>query len=201
MTKFDQILAGVIIGRESRCPFCSAKSASKPNVGDRVKILNGCRAGIIGTVTKTELDSRFTPTTFLIKANIDNPNWEQIVDPSRDLIQILPEPPIPDWAPPLSLREAEALDHAIVKFCEKCTGIKGWEWNQQAFYEIIRHSWQKRLPITEEELWKVLLAHGIPRNERKRVKRLFKEGREVLIYTMGRKPIKKNRVKPLSISI
>lgn len=198
MVAVDTRTIGVDAGALSGCPFCCARNAAKPKIGDRIRILTGSCVGMTGTVSKVDLDSRFPEGTFLLRADNDRPGVERIVNMAVDLFQHLSESRTPEWLPPLCLREAGELDDVIVTFCQTCSHEGHWEWTQSAFYEIIRFCWQARLPITKEELWRVLQAHSVPQEDKDRSQHLFEVGTELLVYTLQRKPIKKKRVRPLS---
>lgn len=111
----------------------------------------------------------------------------------------MPPPPTPNWAPPLCLEDAAELDSVVVYFCEKSVrnGKRHLDWS--AFFEIIRRIWTRRLPIESHELWTVLHAHGVPQRWEKRLTDFFTKGRDLLVYAVGKKPIKKKRVTPLSV--
>lgn len=188
----------VLIGQKSACPFCTARLGVKPRLGARIVVLNDFRAGMTGTVSAVDLDERFPKTAFLMVADGDSPGTEQIVNIERDLIAPLSSPDsLPGWLPPLTLRDAAELDDVAVWFCDRCSVSGQFVWDRTAHYEVIRVCWQRRFPLTPDEVCSVLAAHGLPAELAAEAQRAFLEGVGLLVYTHGRRPIKKKRVKPL----
>lgn len=172
-----------------------------PKVGETIRILGDYRAGVIGTVVPSPPLLAAEPHIIVIRVDDDPPEVTQMVNTRSELIERLPGPPVPDWVPPISLKEAEELDSRVVPFCEKSMSSKGWRPNLPYFYAIIRYVWYKRLPLEPSEIWQVLHAHGVPRNWQIRLTSLFREGRDLLVFAEGRKPVKKKRVHPWSAQI
>jgi hypothetical protein len=201
MPRNAQIAAPPDAARRAGCPFCAARIAARPDVGDRVVVLNRFRAGMVGTVSHTDIDGRFHPGTFLIKADGDKPGVEQIINPHLDLFSVLSaRKRLPDWLPPLCMRETAELDEIVLAVCDRYAKMGSPKWNAAPFYRLIEHCWRNRLPLSSDEVWVMLEAHGIPKKFEKEVRRAYIEGTQLLVYSHGRKPIKKKRVKPLSVS-
>ena len=161
-------------------------------------ILNDFNAGMTGTIANVDLDDRFPKTAFLIAADGDRPGVEQIVNTEHDLVALIgSQVPLPSWLPPLALRDAAELDEVAVWFCDRCSASGQFVWDRTSFYEVIRLCWQRRFPLTPDEVWSVLCAHGMPSELVIESQRTFLEGTELLVYTHGRKAIKKKRVKQL----
>ena len=188
----------VLAGQKSECPFCSARLGAKPDFGAHIMILNNFRAGMTGTVSNVDLDDRFPKTAFLMVADEDKPGVEQIVNTEHDLVAPVNSlAPLPDWLPPLALRDAFELDEVAVRFCDLCSASGKFVWDLISYYEVIRACWQQRFPLTPDEICSVLCAHGLPSEFVVEAERAFLEGTWLLVYTHGRKPIKKKRVKQL----
>jgi len=161
-------------------------------------ILNDFRAGMTGTVSNVDLDYRFPKTAFFIVADGDRPGVEQIVDTERDLVTpVGSEALLPGWLPPLALRDAAELDEVTVWFCDRCSISGQFVWDRTFYYEVIKSCWQRRFPLTPDEVCSVLSAHGLPSEYAVEAHKAFLEGTGLLVYTHGRKPIKKKRVKQL----
>jgi len=124
------------------------------------------------------------------------PNWQRRIG-RHQLIEILPAPGVPQWAPPIELVAAAQLDERIVSLCEAGRHNNGWHVSWPKLFEIIRFIWSKRLPLEPEELWLVLKAHGVPANRKDEIIDSLYFGRELLIYCVGKRPVKKKRVCPL----
>lgn len=185
----------VELGFRAGCPFCAARLEKRPSLGQRIIILNGSRAGMLGTVSCIDLDSRFRVGTFLVKADGDQANAEQIVNPELDLFAPYASVEfVAKWLPPLSMCEAAAFDEIVVYVCSRFAELGYDKWHRVTFYRLIEYCWQKRLPLSDNEIWGILAAHGMPNKFEKDARRSYIEGTELLIYTHGRKPIKKKRI-------
>jgi hypothetical protein len=192
-------MPGVAAGIISGCPFCLARTTSLPGVGDRIRVLTDFRAGLVGIVVETPPNLPLRRGEFLVQFDHDPPNTQQIVSLERDLIVYSLEVPVPIWAPPISLCEAAELDKVLIKFCKKSLSQNHWKPYLPAFYEIIRHIWYNRLPIEGTEMWALLEAHGVAERWKRRLTQLYEDGRGLLVYAIGRRPIKKKRVLPFSL--
>ena len=183
-------------GALSGCPFCIAACQAVPEIGTRFRIISGFKVGEKGTVVEWPKD--FTPIPNQFPAQLDNEPSQFRIILENELIQILPAPPVPPWAPPLCLQDAADLDSAVVNFCNQSYHGENWNLDWSAFYEIVRTIWTKRLPIESRELWAVLNAHGVPERWRRKLSEFFTKGRDLLVYSVGKSPIKKKRTEPLS---
>lgn len=198
MTSGMRDSAAVLTGQKSGCPFCSARRGAQPDLGARIIVLNDFRAGMSGTVSAVDLDDRFPKTAFLVVADGDKPGFEQIINTERDLVAPLgSEGTLPDWLPPLALRDAAELDEVALWFCDRCSASGQFVWDRTSYYEVIRACWQRRFPLTPDEVCSVLCAHGLPSEFAAEAQRAFLEGTGLLVYTHGRRPIKKKRVNRL----
>ncbi len=189
---------GVEAGIDSGCPFCLARTAPLPNVGARIQILTDYRAGLMGAVVETRPSLPLGKGELLVQFDHDPPGIHCIVSLERDLVAVNSEVPTPIWAPPISLREAAELDDVIVKFCRSSFSLKSWKPHVPTFYEVIRRVWHNRLPLEGTDMWSILEAHGVPQKYKKRLTELYQDGRDLLVYAIGRKPIKKKRIAPFS---
>ena len=182
-------------GRLNNCPICEAYFSPRPKVGDRLLLLDEFRVGLVGTVTNTTLDESFRPGTFLLHADDAPQDWTQIVDPESTLFLRLPfDLSCPDWFPPFSLNACLDLHLEIVLFVDSSFRSGEWQWRRTRYNEVISYCWQKRLPIEPSEVWQMLRFHGAPPSAESESMRLFEEGVELLVYTNGRRPIKKKRI-------
>jgi hypothetical protein len=180
----------------SGCPFCIAASLGIPKTGTRFRIISGFKVGEKGTVVEWPKDSTPIPNQFPVQ--FDNEPGEFRIILENELTQLLPAPPPPSWAPPLCLQDAADLDSVVVNFCNKSFQNGEWVLDWLAFYEIVRKIWMQRLPIESPELWAVLKAHGVPDRWKRKLSDFFTKGRDLLLYTVGKRPFKNKRVEPLS---
>lgn len=198
MTPERTIAPGHIEGFIAGCPFCTAKRKGVPEVGSRFRVLTGSLAGRTGTVLKIPEKYSLDPFEIFCHLDENEPNIQTRIVINHWLIQLLPEPPIPDWAPPLSIQDAASLDSAVVNFCQKSFSSNKSEPNIPAFYELINVIWRNRLPLQPSELLSVLRAHGLPGQFDQELLKIYEHGINLLVYANGKKPIKRKRVAPFS---
>lgn len=198
MPKSQPISPGISAGMKAGCPFCLAGKVRVPEIGETIRVLSGLSAGVVGKVVPSPPALASEPYRITIRVNGDPPDTTQMLNTRSDLFERFPGPPVPEWAPPLSLTEAEQVDRRVVVFCENSTSSRSWYPNLPDFYEVIRYIWYKRLPLEPSEVLRVLQAHGVPKNWQVRLTSFFREGRNLLVFAVGRKPMNKKRVKPFS---
>jgi hypothetical protein len=189
------MVPGLTSGADHGCPFCLGK-LTKYNlrIGDRFRLLTGFDAGSTGVVIREP-----TPhAEWTARMDDEPPNWHRRIL-SDQVVQPLPAPKPPDWAPPLDLRTAGSLDELIVTFCEIRAAKHSFAVSRPRFFAILYFVWKNRLPLEADELWRVMSAHGVPGKFRREICGCFSGGLELLIYCAGRKPVKSRRVEPLVI--
>lgn len=192
------IVPGQIEGFLAGCPFCTAKRKGVPEVGTRFRIISGSHTGRTGTVVKVPEKYSLDPYEIYSHLDGDKPNLQVRTLINHDLVQVLPAPPTPKWAPPLSMKNSAILDDVIAHYCKKNFSCIKSNLDLNAFNEVIRTIWQNRFPLQPNELLLVLKAHGFPGKFDKEVLAGYENGINLLIYANGKKPIKKYRVTPLS---
>lgn len=188
-------MAGRSDGALSGCPFCrTVASPTFPPVGTRIRTLSGIDIGRSGTVTQSPLREPL-PRNEIIALMDGDPETAEIRIGLKEF-ERLPASDPPNWAPPISLRDASDLETLVIYLCEKGNSPAGWTIHWTAYYEVISAIWRRRIPITGDELWSVLHAHGIHDRFAPDLKEFFTRGRDLLIAANGRKPGKKKRTKP-----
>ena len=70
-----------------------------------------------------------------------------------------------------------------------------------SLYFFIWYIWHKRLPLEPMDVWYMLEAHGIPLDWKNDILNISEHGLGILINALGKKPIKKNRVDPMTLTI
>ena len=199
MNKDLSIVPGQIEGFLSGCPFCGSQRIGIPEIGTRFLIIAGLFSGSTGTVVEWPEGFPKIENEFLAQLDHDPPNMQTRVSTQRQAIQEIPRPPTPLWSPPVCSDETSKIDEAVVRFCEKSYCVGQWKIDWNSFNGVIYTVWYYRLPLTPIELWRVLEAHGVPKRSEKSLIGFFEKARDLLVYSAGRKPIKKKRVSPLSI--
>jgi len=197
MTK-RSIVPGEIEGFLSGCPFCTSYRIGIPEVGTRFRIISGFHADDTGTVVKLPEHYPLIKDEFIAQMDKDSPRYQTRVSVKGQMIQKIPFPPPPKWAPPLCLKDASELDKAILSFCHNSFRNNKWETDWNSFNEVIRIIWHYRLPIESAELWFVLRAHGVPSHAKKRIIEFYAQGSNLVTYCFNKKFRKKKRIEPLT---
>jgi hypothetical protein len=199
MTDSRTTLPGEIEGFLSGCPFCTSYRIGILEIGSRFRIISAFKTGTIGTVVEWPKNVPKIPDEFMAHLDHDPPEWQIRISIKQEMIQVFPFPPTPEWAPPLSMRDASELDKTIICFCAKSFQNGKWKIDWNSFNGVIRMTWYNRLPLEPDELWLVLKAHGVPEKSKRNLVGFYERGRNLLVYSGGRKPIKKKKVEPLTI--
>lgn len=171
------------------------------STGERVRLLSGFRAGKHGIIVPPRGSVRNDPNLIVVQMDEDEPNMQQLVDLSFELVERLQSLPVPPWAPPISLRKTCELHERIIGFCKRSALGSVKNMNVTSLYVLIWHIWNKRLPLEPNDVWNMLEAHGVPIRWRRRIIDIIKHCMSLLILVCGKKPIKKFRVEPLEVTI
>jgi hypothetical protein len=98
---------------------------------------------------------------------------------------------------PFSIEDVLAVHEAVLRTIDKHVN-EGHRRLEKTIFPIVGACWWQRLPISAEELWPMLTAHGFQANDRSEFSKLFEFGRNLLTRNHGRRPIKRKRMAPLS---
>lgn len=189
------VVPGQIEGFLAGCPFCSARQKTSPEIGAKFRIISGFSAGQTGVVVQGSERYSLRPTEILVHMDADAADVDRLLLLDHKLIQELPAPPVPAWAPFLSFPDAAIVDEAVVAFCSASYSGSQWRLNSPRFYEVARVAWQHRLPITGLEISDLLSAHGVKKPWKSGLADFFDKGIELLVHANGRKPIQKRRTR------
>lgn len=105
---------------------------------------------------------------------------------------------VPSWMVPLSIDDACSLHEQVLdslNIAEHPAGVDPLLWIAQG---LVTRCWCRRLPVSGEEVWRVLTAHGVPTAGRVEFARLFDFGMALLVGANGRPPVRRMRMPPLS---
>jgi hypothetical protein len=188
-------------GRKAGCPFCIASTNNHFSPGERIRLLSGSRAGKQATVLDPPEHFKNDPNMILVQSDEDDPSIRQMVNLDLELVELLPSAPVPPWAPPISIRKTYELHECIINFCEKSTQGSSKKMHLTSLYLLIWHIWKRRLPLEPKEVWNMLEAHGVPLNWRTSTMNILRHGLSLLMTVYGKKPVKKFRVEPMSITV
>lgn len=156
-----------LFAADAGCIFCQARTAPSPGLGQPAAHLNGMAAG-------------------------------DLVDLSRmvrfgdyELIGALPLSYPAAWLPPLSIRDTFVVDECAVWFCGMALSTHEFVWRSGDFNEVIWTIWQKRVPITPEELVTYFAAHGLPSRYHRRTQERYQDGIALLCRTPVDAPLRR----------
>lgn len=187
----------ISIGIQAGCPFCRARVDQEPNTGQQILFLSGTDTGQVGThVSAASPPLRMDQ--FLVKMDYQTDGSFRIVTPLSDLFIVEPFGDVPAWMPPFSIEDALALHEAILMTFDRSRQETGTAAIPLAIHPIVATCWWRRMPISSDEAWGMLAAHGFDVLNPYEFSRFFSFGIELLIATHGRKPIRKRRMEPLS---
>lgn len=114
------------VGAAAACPFCLSRGASIPTSGAQILFLHGHRAGVLARVS--ECPNTVDHRGFLIEGEDSPRDTLSRVALERDLFALLPLSPLPDWLPPLDLRDAFVIDELAVWFCNRGLSSGRFHW-------------------------------------------------------------------------
>lgn len=188
---------GIISG----CPFCKAINSGLPQIRDKIKVISDIFEGLIGEVVNSNYPLRNGEIEIHF---LDSPPGDNyVINTDIDLVELLPYCPIPQWAPPLSLKQIARLHWFILHFCHKSSLHNKNKFINIEFIYLVVYIWMKRLPLEPQDLWAILKAHGISSMWKNRLLESFNQFNEVLrIYHFidsGRNYKKKKKVIPFSV--
>ena len=191
-----QVIAFTETGATVGCPFCKGRMIYPVEQGKYVVLLSGLNAGRIFQVLA---DHPSSSDYFLARSPDMPPGTSRMISYSRDRFTIVPFDKIPDWMLSLSVDDANALEESIISGIVNAAGDFRISDSELLARHLIACAWRRRLPVSGFEIAKVLLAHGLPNRMVEQIPSLFEFGTSLLVKTIGRPPIKRKRVNPLSI--
>lgn len=183
-------------GSRSNCPFCRGRMITSVSVGDRVILLRGADTGKEATVTA---ERGFNSDEFLVHFDTEPANQETRVSYSRDKFSFTPIGQLPDWLCQLSIDDLSAVDEAVVQTAILFAAAKVPSWSVDVLLPIISVVRSRRLPVNATDLWLTFEAHGFSSKLRKSFEKHFNFAIEILVVMCGRPPIKRKRIKAMSI--
>jgi hypothetical protein len=183
-------------GAHSNCPFCMGRMITSVSVGDRIVLLQGANAGRQATVTaKRGLNG----SEFLVHFDSEPERYETRIGYSWDKFAFAPIKQLPDWLCRLSIDDLCALDDSVVHTAALFAVSENKTWSVETLLPILNVVRSRRLPLSGADLWPTLEAHGCSPETRSSFENYFDFAIKVLIAMVGRRPIKRKLVDPMSI--
>jgi hypothetical protein len=183
-------------GSRAGCPFCAGRMVASVSVGDRIISLRGSDAGREATVTA---ERGFNGDEFLVHFDLEPENYETRISYSRDKFAYAPIKKLPDWLCRLSIDDLSALDDSVIHTAVLFVTSKHKIWSVETLLPILSVVRSRRLPLSGADLWLTLEAHGFSPVTQDSFENYFDFAIEVLIAMVGRPPIKRKLVGPMSI--
>jgi hypothetical protein len=183
-------------GATHNCPFCQGRMISKTSPGERLLFLNGMRAGRSATVSP---DPSPIEGEFLVHMDGDHDDTLLRVSYCRDQFIRAPLQLVPHWMCPLSINDLCALEDAAIRGTSRAFELGMRTIRVEVAQSLTAVAWWSRLPINGTQLWAMLEVHGFDDSWKSEFQLLFDFGVSLLVGTHGRPPIKKKKVKPMSI--
>jgi hypothetical protein len=193
-------LAGALIkftegGADNNCPFCHGRMISDASPGDRILFLKGMHAGHWATASKREWH---VEREFLVHVDGASEDSERRVSYDRDRFVRAPVTAVAIWMPPLSSDGLCILEDTTIDRFLRAIEMSGRSILIEVVEALVAVVWRRRLPVTASEVWQMLQAHSFEIERKLEFCALFDFGIALLISTLGRRPIKKKRVEPMS---
>lgn len=158
--------------------------------------LKGTRAGLSATVSP---DPSPIEGEFLVHMDGDHDDTLSRVSYGRDQFVRAPLQLVPSWMCPLSINDLFALEHAAIRGTWRACESGARTIRVEVAQSLVAVAWGRRLPINGAQLWAMLEVHSFDDSWKSEFCLLFDFGFSLLVGTHGRRPIKKKKVKPMSI--
>jgi len=183
-------------GSRSECPFCTGRMIASVSVGDRIVLLKGANAGKEATVTA---ERGYDDYEFFVHIDLEPAHYETRISRTRDKFTFLPIDHAPHWLCALSIDDLSAIDEAVVRTAVLFASEKKPKWSVSMLLPIISVVRSRRLPVSAFDLWPTFEAHDFSSRLSGAFENYFNFAIEMLAEMHGRPPIKRRRVRAMSI--
>lgn len=185
-TLFQLVCNGAHVG----CPFCVASLNSLVPIGNRLVHLDGFEVGSRGLVIDHNSEARVLITI----QDGAPPEFQRRVNRALELVIDESSFSTPPWAPPASLSDYAHIHSSMIEGwrAELSSGVQSAL--RSSFLQIVVAIWWLRLPLSFDDLWPSLEAHGWPIAMRGLLEDRFDFSMTALRLGAGRKAIKRKRV-------
>lgn len=156
-------------------------------------VLSGLFAGERARIVPPPYPEDVRAGDILIELEEGERGRQFLFNPRAEIAQRLPGPGRPKWFPPISIRDGADLHEAILGFSLQHDWGQTEEVDWRKLYQLVSRVWRARLPLEAEEIGVLLEHHGVPVEYQQEVVNVFRHCRDVLVFAVGRKPIKKKR--------
>lgn len=185
-------------GNVSDCPYCLAAKTPWPAIGRSLIFLSETDVGQVGVVVKDAWGT-CPPDRFLVRMAYEkHPTMLRMVRPRHELYLEVCSLLIPDWMPPLSIEDNAHLHERLLLRHGDLVAVQDRSAFRGLLASIVDVCWRCRLPLTGQEIWLLLEAHGVDARWRQEVIELFAFGIELLTGSNGRPAVKRRRMRPMS---
>lgn len=182
----------VLHGDISGCPFCRTIAEQLPTAGRQIIFLSGYNCGEVGTVIGTgpdqdELEYKMEgePEHFSYRTSRKYASFIDLASFS-----------VPDWAPPVSIEDAHEVHWGLVNAFVAADSRQAGRPLEDALKGLIMAVWARRLPLTADQVWPMLSAHGWPEGTRVAMLARYSFGLNLLRDATGRQAVKRKAMPP-----
>jgi hypothetical protein len=123
----------------------------------------------------------------------------RMVNPGHDLYVDCALFNVPDWMPPLSIEDNDAIhDSLLTALPNEILRAHPLEIAPDSIWPLVVTTWRRRLPLQGTDIWPMIAAHGVSDDKKTQLLSNFEFGLKVLTLANGRPPIKRKRMQPMS---
>ena len=182
-------------GHRSSCPFCLGIANPDPPAGEELVFICVSEVGQRARVVD-ELWQGGRPG-FLLAMDNEREGWFRIVTPGIDYFVLPDALGQTDWIPPLSIEDNIAVHRAILDGLIQPPARRS-DYVQAMAKRLASTCWHRRLPLSGEEVWLTLSAHGAPGQWRDPFVDSVSFGIGLLVASRGRSLNGRRRMAPFA---
>ena len=182
-------------GARSKCPFCKGRMIASVSADERIMILQGMYAGRCGTVSA---QPGWSTSEFFVHFDTDKNDVLTRIIYHSDKFSYLPIGSTPKWLCELSIDDLSRLEDAALETALIFANASKRMNFAQLLLPLIATVRSRRLPVTSNDLWPTLVAHGFEKSLKARFHSTFEFGIELLTSLHGRPAIRRKRMRAMS---
>jgi hypothetical protein len=151
----------------------------------------------VGRVGNVTAEQGYSEDEFLVHFDGEPITYETRILYKVDKFTYFPFDKVPDWLCPLSIDDLNAIDEAVVR-TTMAVAMQSLL-SVETLLPIVRTIRARRLPLRGRDLWATFRAHDFPAELQELFETQFDFAIDLLLAMNGRPPVKRKRVKPMSI--
>ena len=182
-------------GAKSNCPFCIGRMITSVSPGERIIVLQGMYAGRCATVSD---QVGWSDDEFFVQFDTEEKGTLTRISYRLDKFVYFPFITIPEWLCHLSVDDLSLIDKSCLETALRFAMAKTTTSLADLLLPILLTIRRRKLPVSSNDIWPTLVAHGFPRKRKQKFKEFFDFGLRVLLLFNGRAPIQRRGMKPMS---